>query len=114
MSIEMKWMGEEVSEKIKRELEVSLGVAVSVVAKRTSSQLPKQSGALASSVKYYITKNEYEIIAYWGSDLPYASEVEFGTRDRAPNGTWRRVIEFSKPEIRNFLTKGYGFEELSI
>lgn len=99
--VKLKWMGEEVYNKIKLRLGLNLKDAVTHVAEKTRAELPRQTGALAASVG---VKGRGHT-AWWGSDLDYASEVEFGTRDRPPDGTWRRVLEREKQKMVEELKK---------
>ena len=100
--IDLKWMGEQASNKIKVRLGLNLKDAVTHVAERTRAQLPRQTGALAESVGV----KGRGLQAWWGSDLEYASDVEFGTRERAPDGTWRRVLEQEKKTMVDIIKKG--------
>ena len=99
MSIEFKWKGEEVTKLINQRLENRLETAVRRVVDQTKAELPRDTGRLADSVEYRMDG----LKGYWGTDVEYASEVEFGTRERAPDGTWRRVTEQSKPMIKETL-----------
>lgn len=92
-------MGEEATQKIKDKLETRLDTSVKRIVDLTKAELPRQTGALAESVDYRINGLD----ASWGSDLDYAADVEFGTRDRAPDGTWRRVLNTNKNMIKETL-----------
>ena len=101
-SIDLKWMGEEARADIMKRLDIRLETAVKRVADATKAQLPRDTGTLAESVETIVEDGKLK--AYWGTDVEYASDVEFGTRKQAPDGTWRRVTEESKPMIKNTLT----------
>lgn len=98
-SVKMKWMGEEATQKIKEKLEIRLETSVKRIVTLTKAELPRQTGALAESVDYRIDG----LKGSWGSDLDYAADVEFGTRERAPDGTWRRVLNNNKNMIKETL-----------
>ena len=100
-SIDLKWMGEEARVDIMKRLDTRLETAVKRVADATKAQLPRDTGTLAESVETIVEDGKLK--AYWGTDIEYASAVEFGTRDRPPDGTWRRVTEESKPMIKDTL-----------
>lgn len=95
-SVKMVWMGEEATNKFKEKLEVRLETSLKRIVTLTKAELPRQTGALAESVEYRINGLE----GSWGSDIDYASDVEFGTRERAPDGTWRRVLNNNKNMIK--------------
>lgn len=96
---EIKWMGDKVKEKIEKRLASRLKKAVRNVSKETAAQLPKDTGRLADSVDYISEGLE----ASWGTEVEYASDLEFGTRDKGPDGTWRRVLEQKKQEMKETL-----------
>jgi hypothetical protein len=101
MSVKIKWLGDKVVKDMQKRLAENLREAVTHVAENTRAALPQDTGALAASVGVKGRGLE----AYWGSDLDYASDVEFGTQEQGPDGTWRRVLEQSKPEMRKILSK---------
>lgn len=99
MGIKVEWFGDKVSKDIKDRLSARLSVGLSKIVEETKAELPRQTGNLAESVRYSVTGLDGK----WGTDVEYASEVEFGTEDRAPDGTWRRVMDRNKGPLKDIL-----------
>jgi hypothetical protein len=100
-SIDLIWKGEEVTKLIEARLAKNLRASVTHVAEATRSQLPQDTGRLAASVQ---VKGRH-LEAYWGSDVEYASDLEFGANGKAPDGTWRRVLDQEKATMVEILKR---------
>lgn len=92
----LKWMGEQVTRKLETKLSRGLSRGLNNVARKISAALPRVTGKLADSVDVKVDKLEGSI----GTDVPYASFVEFGTIHQEPNGTWRRVLHEEKNNLK--------------
>ena len=97
--VDAKWRGDEASKAIKDRLHSRLEKSLQLLVNETKIQLPVLTGKLRDSVQYNIDG----LRGSWGSDVEYASAVEFGEEGRSPDGTWRRVTEQNKGNIKEIL-----------
>lgn len=98
------WKGDKLTAKYVNRLTTKLRGAIQDIANKTASELPRQTGRLAESVQVKSRSTENTVNVWWGTDVEYASDVEFGTQEKAPDGTWRRVAEQEKGNIAGKLT----------
>lgn len=99
----LKWHGDKISKNLKDRLFRNQVEGIEDIANKTRANLPRDTGRLASSVK--TQHDRATLTSYWGSDLEYASDVEFGTQEQAPDGTWRRTVETNKQKLKETLKK---------